>query len=854
MRRRRAERAADPDSGSTARVAELERLLEAQAAELAQALDAQRDAERRHRTLVEELPLTVYIDRPHQAALAGSDFVSRRAEEMFGYPATSWHDDDFFLSIVHPDDRDRIRLEHEQALADAAERWSFEYRIIHADGQTVWVRDEAVLVKDADGTPRYVQGFIIDVTSSTAARAELTAALEDLQETERRYRQLVEELPLAVYTDKPDSTSTSTYISPRVEELFGYPPEAWMEEPFFHSVIHPADRERVISNTEKELSAVASDRWSEDYRIIAADGRTVWVRDDAWVVRDQTGAPTHVQGFLIDITEQTEAAAELRRQKQYFESLVAISPAAVVTMNPEEQVTGWNPAAERLFGFTAAEAVGRPIDELILRTDEVRADGISGDEVLMRGLQSLISQRMRKNGSLVDVEIAMISLVVDGEHLGFYAVYHDISELQAARRAADAANEAKGAFLAAMSHEIRTPLNAVIGMGGLLLDTDLDPDQRELASTVRSSSEALLTLINDILDFSKIEAGATELEEVPYDVRACVAGALSLVGSLAAAKGLALSHDVADEVPRAVVGDAGRVRQVLINVLSNAVKFTDTGSVDLSVRSTAAPDGRVTLGFSVRDTGIGLRPDRLGRLFQSFSQEDASISRRYGGTGLGLAISKGLAEAMGGSMWAESDGPGQGSTFHITIRSPVAEQAPEAITEEVVELDPGLATRHPLRILVAEDNVVNQKLVLRLLERMGYTADVAVNGREAVEAIGREPYDLVLMDVQMPEMDGLRATREIRARLEDGRPRIVAMTANATDDDRHRCLDAGMDGYVTKPLRVSALVSALREAPTRPWRRRNSAHHARVVYREAHIGLEQPTPARPEHWEPKEQT
>ena len=733
-----------------------------------------------------------------------------------------------------------MELQGETASAPGQLRhWLVSYYPVHLGGDTILG----------------IGAVVVDVT-------ERKRTEERLRHSEQQWRQLADAMPQIVWTAQPDGQVN--YYNRRWYEYTAFD-EGAIGDDSWKPIVHPDDQQLALATWYHAVHT--GQPFQIEYRFHdRTTGGYRWHLGRALPVRDADGRIVRWYGTCTDIDDQKRAEEEVRRLNENLEQRVFERTEQLAASNQQleeenrerrraEEECGrlanefrllLDSSGEGIYGVdndgcctfinrVAAELLdgapeafhGRHIHELIhsMRADRTPRPlcGCPIDPATRLGFDCRVSDAAfrRLGGTSFPVEYSARPLLDGGAPRGAVVTFTNITErkqreqeLREAKEAAEAANRAKSEFLANMSHEIRTPMNGILGMTELALDTDLRPDQREFLTAVKFSADALLKVVNDILDFSRIEAGKVDLNPETFRLREALGLLLKPETVQAQKKGLELLCQVAPDVPDLVVGDWNRLRQILLNLLSNALKFTPQGSLTLSVSlpQPVEQNQEATLVlFSVSDTGIGVPPDKLDTIFDPFVQADGSMARKYGGTGLGLAIVTRLTHMLGGHVWAESE-VDKGSTFHFTVRLEIAAVSLSlSATESPFELgEPALA---PLRILLAEDNRVNQRVGVSLLTKRGHHVEVAINGKLALAVLAERSFDLVLMDVQMPEMDGFEATARVRQREcgTERRTPIIALTAHAMQGDRERCLEAGMDAYVSKPLQAAVLLRVIRD-------------------------------------------
>ncbi|MBX3018166.1 MAG: PAS domain S-box protein [Bdellovibrionaceae bacterium] len=620
-------------------------------------------------------------------------------------------------------------------------------------------------------------------------------------------------------------------LNPAFSRTLGFSVDELRAKPILEFV-HPDDRDKTIHEIKRQAQGQQVMSFENRFRCKDGSYRTL-----SW---KSVPIGNVMYAAARDVTDDRNREESVQKSQVLLDAMIDNIPMMIYIKDSADlRFVRFNRTGSKLVGYPSEYFIGKNDSDFF--TPEQANHFTSCDRDVLKSMQPLdIEETLKtRDHGVRQMRTKKIAISLpDGEKylLGFS---QDITEqrmaedeLVNARQIAEDANRAKSEFLANMSHEIRTPLNGIIGMTDLLMRSTLNEQQKEFVKTLEESSSNLLMLINDILDFSKIEAGKMNLESVNFDARSIVKSQVNLLTSRATDKGLTLETFIDPTIPPLLRGDPARIGQVLLNLLGNAIKFTPSGKVSVSVALKSRDDQGCTLEFSVIDTGIGITPEQKRMLFRPFTQADGSTARRYGGTGLGLSICKMLTELMGGQVGVESE-PGKGSRFFFTVRIKPAFMVLESPARVLPPIQtnrrpaspaaPTTRDRAP-RILVAEDNRVNQMMVLSMLQSFGYSAQVVANGREAVDVFRTSQFDLILMDCQMPEMDGLEATALIREH-ETGTGRrtpIIAFTANATAQDREQCMQAGMDGVITKPVRMDVLQQALiswLEEPTDPAQR-----------------------------------
>ena len=710
----------------------------------------------------------------------------------------------------------------------------FETQFYRKDKSIIWVSLNTRPVFDENGKLLYVEGMLEDITQRKE-KEELEkiykTRLEKEIEQRRELEHIISQSPVIVFLWKNAPGWPVEYVSESVSQ-FGYTADDFVSgRVTYSSIVFPDDLSRVGKEVE-QFSREKRAEFEHQYRIVTRSGEVRWTEDKTWIRYDENGNITHYQGIIIDATlrrekedaERERAVAE--ESEQRFFQIIDFLPDATFVIDNGGKVIFWNKEIEEMTGVKSENMTGRGNYEYAIpfygerRPILIDLVNLSAEEIeekyshITRQSNMLFAEAYIPNLRGREIYLWGVAASLydsEGNVIGAIESIRDITDrkymeenLKQAKDAAESANQAKSAFLATMSHEIRTPMNGVIGMTGLLLSSDLTKDQRMFAENIRNSGESLLTIINDILDFSKIEAGQLELENVPFTLRECAESALDLVAVKAYEKGIDLGLMADSDLPAAVMGDETRVRQILLNLLSNAVKFTHKGQVIVSVSGSRLPAEAVwEIFFAVKDSGIGIPANRMDRLFKSFSQVDSSTTRKYGGTGLGLVISRRLTEMMGGTMRLEST-EGIGTTFHFSIRAQAAEMA------KPVYLNPEQPCLTGKQVLIVDDNAVNREILVRQTSAWGMGPEAVSSGAEALEAAGSgKQFDLAILDMQMPEMDGLELAEKLhRQKGTENLPLMMMSSAGQTEKESG-CTEFA--AWLLKPVKASQLYNAMTE-------------------------------------------
>ncbi|WP_405171419.1 PAS domain S-box protein [Paenibacillus sp. FSL H8-0280] len=680
-------------------------------------------------------------------------------------------------------------------------------RVLHKKGHYIWMETLAKPVAGERGESVQIVSISRDITQHKDAERRL-------RESRQRYRSLFEHNPAAVYSLNLEGKYSA--VNSKLVQMLDIPRNKLIGQSFLSNL----DKCEVQYGKHYFDMVKQGEPQYYETRVVNSSGRKIEVSvTNVPIIVDKE--MVGVYGIVSDITERKEYTERIQELSKQHELILNTVTEGIFGLDADGITMFMNPAAASMFGYEAKEFIGKNSHPIIHHT---RADGshLPQEEcpihmTVLDGQRRSIKEDVfwRKDGSSFLVQYQVTPIIEQGQIQGAVVVFNDVTgerEIVRAKETAELAAQAKSEFLSMVSHEIRTPMNGIVGMTELLIGTDLSEEQREYAEIIRDSGDALLNILNDILDFSKLESGKMALAYEPFALRKMLEQVAELFKPRADEKHLEIRYRLNPSIPEFMVGDAIRIRQILVNLVGNALKFTDQGSIEVAVDIIKGrkPEDSV-LDFAVQDTGIGIPADKLDQLFQSFSQLHPVINRKYGGTGLGLVISKRLVEIMGGSISVESI-EGEGSTFRFAVPAASVDASAEQTASQFHHDRTRQSDKVAMRILVAEDHPVNRKILREYLEKLGYQADVCTNGVEAIDAISQNAYDIVLMDIHMPVMDGLKATDLLHRLIPQDRiPPIIAVTSNAKREDKEACLEIGMRDFISKPVMLSELKRVLQQ-------------------------------------------